>query len=107
MGLVGGQLATWIVGGSAAVSILSFMDALEEPVDGGIAPNATLTKFLLFASVLLFWIPVVGLILISYALHRSRWVDLDDGIGCFLSGLFFLSIASTIVCGMIVSIDGM
>ena len=99
------QIAAIIVLSTAAGKILSFMDDADNGELQGTTPNAALTVVLLIASALLFWIPAAGLVLISYAMYRSRWLNISDWILFLFACLFILSAAVTIVWGVIISIE--
>jgi len=98
------QILMFVTFGSIAGYVLSFMESLEHRT-GEAKPNPLITKLLLALSVLIFWIPVGGLAVVSYAIYRTRWDEWNHLIMFPICCLFMLSLGITIVTAMIVSMD--
>ena len=95
------QAALSVVLGIVGGAVVWFMDLADDSECRGVAPNPRLTVILLVASTFLFWIPVIGLALISYAIYRSRWLEVSDWVLFPFTCFFFLSVGITLVWGII------
>jgi hypothetical protein len=68
-------------------------------------PSATLTKLILAAVPFVFWIPVLGLIVASVGLYRTRWLAIPEWCAFILCCLFYLSVGVTFVAALILAIE--
>ena len=85
--------------------VLWFMDFIENRAKKSDAPNATVSIIVLALVPFTFWIPLLGLIITSFAIHRAHWLALPDWISFIVACLWFLALGITLVLGVFFGVD--
>jgi hypothetical protein len=80
------SLATSFVGG-----IVWFVYWTERKPRSFPAPNIRTSKLLVAITPLLFWVPVLGMVVSTAAVHRAYWLILPDWISSLLAVCFFVA----------------
>src|SRR5262245_43949429 len=70
--------------GAVAGSLGALMDYIEHGGQRDTAPNTPITVLVLLIGTALFWVPVVGFVILSYGLYRGRWLKTNE----WVMGLF-------------------
>ena len=87
--------------GFVAGCLIWLIDAIERRAGKGPAPNAIITKICVAAVPLVFWVPLVGFLFVSFALYRTHWLNLPNWLSFVLVCFFYLAVAITLVWGLI------
>lgn len=85
------QLILAAVLGAFGGSLIWIIDFIENGGNRVIKPNMTYTVLLLFFGIVLFWVPFLGVLILSYALSRSRWLEVSDWFLFPISVLWLIS----------------
>lgn len=69
------------------------------------APGSAVSYLLVALVPLTFWIPLIGPIVSWLAIRQARWITLPDWVSFLLVLLFFVAIAVTITCALVLAMD--
>jgi hypothetical protein len=90
---------------AAAGCVVWLIDWMEHKPGASAQPSATATKVILGLVPFVFWIPVLGVIFVSWGLYRTRWLPVPEWFAFLLCCMFYVAVAITFVAAVVFAMD--